>query len=460
MDESINRPDYTGDECEEDLDPFHIAQRQFQRAATHIKGLKQGLINFLTSPKRTISVCFPVEMDDGSVQIFHGYRVVHSRLLGAGKGGIRYHPSLTRDEVMALAQLMTWKAAIIDIPFGGAKGGVICDTKFLSKNELRHITRRFIAELGDNIGPYTDVPAPDLYTDEQTMAWIYDTYEAFHPGRNNRPVVTGKPLNLGGSIGRKEATAQGCLYVTERFLSKNILPGTENLRDARIAIQGYGNVGANAAQLFQQAGAKIVAVSDSQGGIVDENGLKLERVNAYKAEHGTVVGLPDTLTLTNEDLLELDCDILIPAAMGNQIRRDNAERIRAGLIVEAANGPITPDADQILTAKGIPVIPDILANAGGITVSYFEWVQNNENQQWDLDLVNRKLLAKLSTAVDTVHDRWIALQQEQCPRPAGSVTAVEEVVTEIECPIYLRTAALVIAVERLALVTLRRGIWP
>ena len=208
----------------EDLDPVHISHQQFQRAAVHIKGLKRGIIDFLTSPKRTVSVCFPVEMDDGSVRIFHGYRVVHCRLLGAGKGGIRYHPSVTRREITALAASMTWKCALVEVPFSGAKGGVVCDTKTLSQGEQRRITRRFITELGDNIGPHADIPAPDLYTDEQTMAWIYDTYDMLHPNRNNLPVVTGKPVSIGGSVGRREATAQGCLYATERFLSKKFVP--------------------------------------------------------------------------------------------------------------------------------------------------------------------------------------------------------------------------------------------
>ncbi|KAF0191193.1 MAG: glutamate dehydrogenase (NAD(P)+) [Gammaproteobacteria bacterium] len=444
-----------GDDAQlEDLDPVHIYRQQFQRAAAHIKGLKRGIIDFLTSPKRTVSVCFPVEMDDGSVRMFRGYRVLHSRLLGAGKGGIRYHPTVTRRETTALAALMTWKCALIDVPFGGAKGGVVCDTKTLSEAELRRITRRFITELGDNIGPHADIPAPDMYTNEQTMAWIYDTYHMLHPDRNNLPVVTGKPIGIGGSLGRREATARGCLLATERFLSKKLVPHRDNLSGARVVIQGYGQVGAIAADLFKTAGATVVAVSDSQGGIYREAGLDLGKVAAYKKEHGTVVGLPDTRTVTNEEMMEIECDVLVPAAISSQIRRDNAHRVKAKLVVEAANGPVTPDADVILARKGIVVIPDILANAGGVTVSYFEWVQNIDNEQWDLDHVNRKLLSKMYRAVDVVVDRWQTLQDGGADATSGASEAVAA------APVDLRTAALVVAVERLALVTLQRGIWP
>lgn len=447
--------------CPENLNPFDIIHEQFDQASKHVSGLKRGLIDFLKYSKHTLSVYFPIEMDDGSVQTFHGYRVVHNRVLGPGKGGIRYHPDVTVEEVRALAALMTWKCALIDVPFGGAKGGVICDPKALSEAELRRVTRRFITELGDNIGPHRDVPAPDLYTNEQTMAWIYDTYDILHPGRNNQPVVTGKPLTMGGSEGRTEATGRGCWYVTERFLDTTTVTDIPSLKGARVAVQGFGNVGAVVAQLFHNAGAHIIAVSDSQGGIYNENqhGLDIEAVIDYKAQHGTVVGLPGTRTITNEDLLLLECDILIPAALGQQIRQDNAPHVRAKLIVEAANGPVTPCADRILAERGIPVIPDILANAGGVVVSYFEWVQNIEIQQWPLVEINRKLKLKMEHGVDSVVSRWLALQAFV----AAESSAAESVESDEGAPtetIDLRRAALVMAIERLADVTLHRGIWP
>ncbi len=434
---------------DEILDPFKIVQQRFLETSQRVSGLKRGLLGFLNAPKRAIVVHFPVEMEDGSVRTFRGYRVLHSNVLGPGKGGIRYHPAVTLEEVQALAALMTWKCALIDVPFGGAKGGVVCDPKSLAPAELRRITRRFISELGDDIGPHTDIPAPDLYTDEQTMAWIYDTYSILHPGRNNLPVVTGKPLDLGGSEGREEATGRGCLFATERFLARDGIPGLPAVKDARVVIQGFGNVGAVAARQFHQAGARIMAVSDSSGGILDENGKGLDPVvvAAYKREHGTVVGLPGTRTLTNADLLGLAGDILIPAAVGNQIRADNAGKVQARLVVEAANGPVTPAADRILTQRGIPVLPDILVNAGGVTVSYFEWVQNNMNQHWELDEINRLLRKKMYKAVDTVVECFHALQ-------------AQDKETKAEDPLFLRTAALKVAIGRVAQATLERGIWP
>ena len=431
----------------ENLTPRDISARRLERAMAYLDESARELFAFLRCPRRTITVYFPVQMDDGSVRTFEGHRVIHNRVLGPGKGGIRYHPDVDVEEVRFLAALMTWKCALIDIPFGGAKGGVACDTKALSRRELSGLTRRFITELGDNIGPHTDIPAPDLYTDAQTMAWIYDTYDTLHPGRNNRPVVTGKPLNLGGSLGRQEATARGVLNATERFLAGAPVPGVAGVDGARVAVQGFGDVGAVAAQLFQAAGAKVLAVSDSAGGIYNAQGLDLEAAAAYKREHGTVVGLPETLTITNADLLELDCDILIPAAVANQIRGDNAARLQARMVVEAANGPVTPGADEILAARGILVVPDILANAGGVTVSYFEWVQNNENQQWDLAQVNAKLEARMYRAVDATLQRWRGLSQQTDPSAA-------------QAPVDLRTAALVEAIERVVNVTQELGLWP
>ncbi|NNG14777.1 MAG: Glu/Leu/Phe/Val dehydrogenase [Gammaproteobacteria bacterium] len=439
----------------------HMARQRFERASLYLDGMKRGLIDFLNSPKRTISICFPIELEDGSVVTFRGYRVVHNRVLGPGKGGLRFHPDVNADQMRALAALMTWKCALINVPFGGAKGGVACDPKTLSETDLRRITRRYISELGDNIGPHTDIPAPDLYTNAQTMAWIYDTYDILHQGQDNLAVVTGKPLDLGGSEGRCDATGRGCLYATQRLLEHGGIDGLNELKGARVAIQGFGNVGSVAARLFQQEGAVIVAISDSQGGIYEENGLDLDAVQAYKTEHGTVVGLPETLTITNEDLLEVDCDILIPAALTNQIHEENADRIRARLIVEGANGPITPDADDILCRKGVVVLPDILANAGGVTVSHFEWVQNIKHESWDLEQINHKLKAKMTRAVDTVCERWQRLLASGKHTDSTENAEGTDNIPAEEClPPDLRTAALVVAIERMAKVTLERGIWP
>lgn len=449
MNDDVNTPHAEAVELSEELDPIRISQIRFEDAAAYITGLQRGLMEDFVTPRRSISVCFPVELDDGSVRTFHGYRVLHNTVLGPGKGGIRYHPNVNRDEVAALAALMTWKCALVDVPFGGAKGGVTCDPKKLSVAETRRITRRFISELGDNLGPYTDIPAPDMYTDQQTMAWVYDTYHMFHPGTNSRPVVTGKPLELGGSFGRDQATARGCLYATERFLQRDGQPGVGSIEGARVAIQGYGEVGAVAAQLFHTAGARIVAVSDSQGGIFDAGELDLNKVDAHKKDAGTVVGLPDTQTITNNELLTIDCDILIPAALGAQITGENAEDVSARLVVEGANGPVTPLADEILKRRGILVLPDILANAGGVIVSYFEWAQNIANEQWSLETINERLSYKMHHAVDTVLDRWKQLDESEDVKQIGDAVSVD-----------MRTAAMVAAIERLARVTLQRGIWP
>ncbi len=428
----------------ENLNPFEITAQQFDRAAAYMPELRRGLIEYLKRPNRTVILEFPIEMDDGSVRTFVGYRVLHSQVRGPGKGGIRYHPDVNIDEVRALASWMTWKCAIIDVPFGGAKGGVAFNPKEHSEAVLRKITRRYVADLGDLIGPYTDIPAPDVYTDARTMGWIYDTYSMMHPGRNNLGVVTGKPLDMGGSHGRDEATARGCLFASARALESGVVAGRNSVDGARVAIQGFGNAGANAAKLFLQAGAVIIAVSDSHGGIHSEKGLDLQAVRDHKARTGSVTGLANTTPITNDELLALECDILIPAAMENQIRADNASNVRAKLVCEAANGPTTPAADRILQERGIPVLPDILANSGGVCVSYFEWVQNNENEQWDLDEVNIKLRTKMERAVDTVIEKRAQINRS----------------VEAEKAIDLRTAALIVAIERVARVAQKRGIWP
>jgi glutamate dehydrogenase/leucine dehydrogenase len=436
-----------GGEQDEDLEPLRVDRQRLRRALGHLSPRTRDLIDFFHAPKRTISVRFPVRMDDGSVRIFKGFRALHSRLLGPGKGGMRYHPAVTANEVRFLAALMTRKCALIDIPFGGAKGGVACDVKALSRGELERITRRFITELGDNIGPNEDIPAPDLYTNEQTMAWVYDTYDIMHPRRNNLPAVTGKPLDLGGSAGRAEATGRGVLYAVERYLALGALASRDSISGARVAIQGFGAVGATAAALFREAGAVIVAVSDSQGAAFSAQGLDPAAAARHKQAHGTVVGLAGATRISNEALLELDCDILIPAALSNAIHEANAGRVGARLVVEAANGPITPAADDILSAAGVHVVPDILANAGGVTVSYFEWVQNIENEQWELDEVNSKLKVKMSRAVDDVVNRWRDLRASA--GSGGELPSAD-----------LRTAATVVAIERLAKVMLERGFWP
>ena len=440
----------------EDFNTGKYIEQRLQRAMAFLGPLRPGFVDFLTSPKKSTIVNFPVQMDDQSVRVFRGFRVLHSHVNGPGKGGIRYSPDLTYAEISALAALMTWKCALINVPFGGAKGGVCCDTKSLSENELRHITRRFISELGDNIGPHTDIPAPDLYTNEHTMGWIYDTYDIMHPGRNNRPVVTGKAIDLGGSLGRHDATGQGCLYATLRFLERIKPAGMKNLKNQRVAIQGYGNVGSAIARLFQNAGAIITGISDSQGGIYSEKGLNLDAINTYKQKNNTVVGLAETMSITNEDLLQLDCDILVPAATSHQIHHDNADKIKAKLVIEAGNAPVTPEANEILLSKDIIVMPDILMNAGGVTVSYFEWVQNNENQQWSLAEVNQKLNDKMVQATDIVISKWLSLNE----MIIESNTKEQDEDKAKQLPVDLHTAALVVALHRLTVTIEERGIWP
>ena len=426
----------------ENLNSYDIAQQQFDTAARYVSDLPDGLRNWLRGTVRLTKVEFPIECDDGSVKIFSGYRALHSRVRGPGKGGIRYHPDVNADEVRALASWMTWKCAVADIPFGGAKGGLICNPKELSKNELRKVTRRFITELGDTIGPHTDIPAPDVGTDAETMAWIYDTYDMMHAGKNNLPVVTGKPLTMGGSLGRREATARGCLFVTRRAIEQGAVPGLNSLPGARVAIQGFGNAGSYAAELFAEAGAKIIAVSDSTGGVRSDAGLDPKAAFAHKKQTRSVVGLAGTTNISNEELLHTECDVLIPAAFENQIRDDNVRGVKAKLIAEAANGPTTPAADKVLFERGVPILPDILANSGGVTVSYFEWVQNIENEHWSEQHVNEHLREKMEAATDGV----LQMQLEIKDRHSVSVD--------------LRTAAFALAIKRVASVALVRGIWP
>jgi glutamate dehydrogenase (NAD(P)+) len=432
------------------IDKYQCIKDRLNRATGYIDPLRPGLLDILVTPKKSIVINFPVEMDDGTVKVFQGYRVIHNRTNGPGKGGMRYHPDLSYHEVASLAALMTWKCMLVNVPFGGAKGGVCCDPKSLSESELRRITRRFISELGDDIGPHTDIPAPDLYTNERTMAWVYDTYDIMHPGRNNRPVVTGKPVDLGGSLGRLTATAQGCLYATNRFLETFAMPDLPTLKGTRVAIQGFGEVGSAVARLFKECGAVIIAISDSKGGVYLEEGLDLAALDTYRHEQGTVVGLPETMSITNEDLLALDCDILIPAATSDQIHAGNAGDVKAKLVVEAANAPVAPDAVEILTSNGVYVLPDILVNAGGVTVSYFEWVQNIENEQWSLEQINHQLKRRMQSAVDVVMAKWHSLMERSAQAEAPPAGGTMD----------LHTAALVVVLERLLIAMEERGIWP
>ena len=442
----------------EELNPFAIAKRQCDNAARYLPALEPGLFEFLKRPDKLTIVEFPIATSAGTVLNFVGYRCIHSRSRGPGKGGIRYHPAVTADEVRALASWMTWKCAIVGVPFGGAKGGVVCDPKGLSSEDLDRITRRYVAELGDNIGPYTDIPAPDVNTNARIMALVYDTYDMMHKGANNLGVVTGKPVHLGGSLGREAATARGGLFTTLRALSHGILPGSTDLQRLSVVIQGFGNVGGIAATLFHEAGARIVAVSDTRGGIHCADGIDPAVAHRHKRETGSLKGLAGCQDVTNEELLTLPCDILIPAALENQFRGDNARDVQARLIVELANGPTTPEADAVFHARKISVLPDILANAGGVTISYYEWVQNNENEQWDEDEVNGKLERVMTKAADDVIGKQTKIN--------GSLVDLE---TERQrlgrggdplAPIDLRTAAFVLAIEKVARVAIDRGIWP
>jgi len=442
----------------EELNPYVIARRQSDAAARYLPELEPGLLEFLQRPDKVVIVEFAISTTSGEVRNFVGYRAVHNRSRGPGKGGIRYHPDVTLDEVRALATWMTWKCAVVDVPFGGAKGGVVCDPKQLSKRDIQHITRRFVADLGNEIGPHIDIPAPDVGTNAATMAIIYDTYDMMHRGTSNLGVVTGKPVHIGGSHGREEATGRGGLYVTQRALERGVLEGVSSLEGLRVAIQGFGNVGSNAARLFHAAGAKIVAVSDSVGGVHAAKGLDLDALVQHKRSAGSVTSFRGGEKLPGDSVLTVECDILIPAALENQLREDNAADVKARMIVELANGPTTPAADRIFLERGIPVLPDILANAGGVSVSYFEWVQNDQQEQWDLEEVNAKLERLMRRATDGVLDKMKAVNDgleelEARRRELGRDGDPLE-------PLDLRNAALVVAVERVAKVTLDRGIWP
>ncbi len=370
---------------EKELNPWLAAEARFDQAA-RLLNLDDGMRKVLASPAREITVHIPVQLDDGRLEVFTGYRVQHSIARGPGKGGIRFAPDVTLDEVRALASWMTWKCAVVNIPFGGAKGGVICDPRVLSDCELERITRRYTAEIIEFIGPEKDVPAPDMNTNEQTMAWIMDTY-SMHMRHTVTAIVTGKPLNLGGSRGRAEATGRGCLFVTLQALKLfGMTP-----QQTRVVIQGFGNVGGMAARLMAQAGFKVIAIIEWDGAVHNRNGLDIERLMEHRKETGSITEFADAETMDREEAMFLECDVLVPAAKENVITSQNADRLRCKILCEGANGPTTAVADSILAEKRVFVVPDILANAGGVTVSYFEWVQDRQGFFWNEDLVNQRL---------------------------------------------------------------------
>ena len=408
---------------------FNAMLQEFDEAA-RLLGLDPGIWKILTHPKRQITVSCPVQMDNGEIEVFTGYRVQYNITLGPAKGGIRYHPDVTLDEVTALAAWMTWKCAVAHVPFGGGKGGIICDPTRMSRRELEALTRRSVAEIIDAIGPDKDVPAPDVNTNDQIMAWVMDTY-SMHVGYTATAVVTGKPVEMGGSLGRREATGRGVMIVTREAARHLGL----DIQQATVAVQGFGNVGSVSADLLAQLGAKIVAITDYKGGVYNEKGLDVRKMLDYVRQHRTIDGFPGGEPLENEQLFELDVDVLVPAALENQITMENAPNIKAKIIAEGANGPTTPDAHRYLHERGVFVIPDILANAGGVTTSYFEWVQDRHGYFWEEDEVNRRLEAKMVEAF------------------------VDVLETSIRYKTDLRTAAYIVAINRVATVTRMRGMY-
>jgi glutamate dehydrogenase (NAD(P)+) len=412
------------------INPYHMALQQFELAADKLN-LSEDMREILRQPKRELTVNFPVRLDNGRIKTFTGYRVQHNVNRGPAKGGIRYSPEVTLDEIKALAMWMSWKTAVVSIPFGGAKGGVICDPKTMSPAELERLTRRYATEISIIIGPRSDIPAPDVNTNSQVMAWIMDTY-SMHEGFSSPAVVTGKPLSIGGSEGRNDATATGVLFVTRQAAKRIGMP----LQGALVSIQGFGNAGSIAARLFHNEGCKIVAVSDTRGGIYNESGLDPSFVLRHKQERGSVVGFPHAQTIGVGEVLEVPCDILIPAATEGVITAANADRVLARIVAEAANGPTTPEADEILFQKNIVVIPDILANSGGVTVSYFEWVQDIQSFFWGVEEITQKL--------EVIMNRAFA--------------AVAEKADQYGC--NMRLAANMLAIARVAEATQVRGIYP
>ena len=410
--------------------PFDLARQQLQRVATTFD-IDPNLVEVLGRCKKSVEVSVPVSMDDGTTRVFQGFRVTHNVARGPSKGGIRYHPDVTVDEVRALAMWMTWKCALMGIPFGGAKGGIVCDPKKMSRGELERMTRRYTSEIINEIGPEKDIPAPDVGTDGSVMAWMFDTY-SMNKGHSVLGVVTGKPLTIGGSLGREEATARGALFCIRDAVAKQ----DTTIAGKKVVVQGFGNVGSYLAQFLHQEGATVVGISDSTTALYNPKGIDIPAAFAYKAENHTLAGFKDAETITDEELLLLDCDILAPCALEQVITEENADKVKASILCEGANGPVTPAADAILEDRGVLILPDVLANAGGVVVSYFEWVQGLQEYFWKEVEVNAKLNDIVSRAFD---ETWETAQSRNLP---------------------MRVAAYGLAVERVAEATVTRGIYP
>ena len=415
----------------EKINPFEVALKQLEEASK-ILNLEKGMLEILSNPKRILTVSIPTRMDDGTIKVFTGFRSQHNDARGPHKGGIRYHPDVTLDEVKALSMWMTWKCAIANIPYGGGKGGIICNPKQMSENELERMTRRFAYLIADIIGPYKDIPAPDVYTGGKEMAWIMDTYSVLKGNYVQPEVITGKPLAVGGSLGRTEATGRGLAYTVREAAKKRNM----DMKQATFVVQGFGNAGQFSSKLVEEQGAKMIAASDSQGAIINTNGISVDELMKFKTETGSIVGFGDAKSITNDELLETECTILIPAALENQITKNNVDKIKTQIIAEAANGPTTPEADDILYKKNILVIPDVLANGGGVTVSYFEWLQNLRREYWTEEEVNNRLDMNITKSFFDVYD------------------------THEKYKVDMRKAATLLAVQRVVEAINIRGLWP
>jgi glutamate dehydrogenase (NAD(P)+) len=415
----------------EKINPFEVALKQLEEASK-ILNLEKGMLEILSNPKRILTVSIPTRMDDGTIKVFTGFRSQHNDARGPHKGGIRYHPDVTLDEVKALSMWMTWKCAIANIPYGGGKGGIICNPKQMSENELERMTRRFAYLIADIIGPYKDIPAPDVYTGGKEMAWIMDTYSALKGNYVQPEVITGKPLAIGGSLGRTEATGRGLAYTVREAAKKRNM----DMKQATFVVQGFGNAGQFSSKLVEEQGAKMIAASDSQGAIINTNGISVDELMKFKTETGSIVGFGDAKSITNDELLETECTLLIPAALENQITKNNVDKIKTQIIAEAANGPTTPEADDILYKKNILVIPDVLANGGGVTVSYFEWLQNLRREYWTEEEVNNRLDMNITKSFFDVYD------------------------THEKYKVDMRKAATLLAVQRVVEAINIRGLWP
>jgi glutamate dehydrogenase (NAD(P)+) len=413
------------------INPFEVALKQLDEAAKLIK-LDKGLHQVLAHPKRVLTVSLPVKMDSGEIQVFTGFRSQHNDARGPYKGGIRYHPQVSIDEVKALSMWMTWKCAVADIPYGGGKGGIICNPKEMSVGELERMTRRYAYAIADIIGPHTDIPAPDVYTGGKEMAWIMDTYSALKGNFVQPEVITGKPIAIGGSLGRNEATGRGLAFTVREAAKKLKI----NMKGATVAVQGFGNAGQFASQLVAEQGATIIAASDSKGGVYNKSGMDAAALRKHKEKTSSVVGFSGAKSISNEEILETDCTILIPAALENQITGKNASKIKAKLVAEAANGPTTPEADDILFRNKILTIPDILANGGGVTVSYFEWLQNLRREYWTEAEVNERLDKNITKSF------------------------LDTYATSEKYGVNMRKASTVLAVNRVVEAVQLRGLWP